>query len=480
MTDTPESSPKEKKAKKPKVAALSVVEKTSLNTLLERMNDEYSVILRGSQVFIMRHWIGEDKKSKLIFLSKRDFLIYQENNKLITANAEGDKSSINIAPAWLQWFNRKTYEEVYFEPCGKVSTKRYNLWQDFAFKPKEGAKFDLFLAHIKNNICQGNEEYYIWVMSWLADMFQNPSQKPGTALILRGGMGVGKGIFGHHIGKLFGIHYMSITQPSQLTGKFNGHMMDKILMFVDEGWWSDERNGVGTLNALITEPEIAVEMKGKDAIYIPNFTRFIFSANADRIVQTGLKDERRMTILDIGDHSQQDKAYFIAINEQLTNLIDGTQKLKDKSISANSGYAALLHYFLNYKYDKLLPRTILQTQALADHRLHSMSDEMKWWQHCLFREEICEAYKLNDEIPTDNDIECDKFFDEYLSYCNNMKIKPLPLNILPKRLKPFLDLNKEQKIVHTGRKWFYRLQAISDLKRKFEQALGNKVDWNEA
>lgn len=461
MTDTPEPKEKPKKAKKP---ALSVIEKSTLDELLDKMNEEYAVILRGSQVFIMRHWLGEDKKSKLIFLSKRDFLIYQENNKLWTADPEGNREAVKVAPGWLQWTHRKTYEEVYFEPNGKISDKRYNLWQGFAVQPKSEGKFDLFLNHIKDNICNGNDEYYTWVMAWLADMFQNPAQKPGTALILRGGMGVGKGIFGHHIGRLFGIHYMSITQPSQLTGKFNGHMMDKILMFVDEGWWSDERNGVGVLNALITEPEIAVEMKGKDAIYIPNFTRFIFSANADRIVQTGLKDERRMTILDIGAASQQNKSYFIAIEEQLKN----------------GGYQALLYYFLNYQYDKSLPRTILQTQALADHRLHSMPDEMKWWQECLFKEEINEQYKLNDNYPCDNDIEGDRFYKAYLDWCHIMKVKPLALNILPKRMKSYLELNKEQKMVNGGRKWFYQLQGISDLKWKFESALGNKIDWNEA
>ena len=39
MTDTPETKPEEK-PKKPKKATLTVVEKTSLDALLEKMNDE--------------------------------------------------------------------------------------------------------------------------------------------------------------------------------------------------------------------------------------------------------------------------------------------------------------------------------------------------------------------------------------------------------------------------------------------------------
>ncbi len=460
MTDTPEIKPHIEKAKKLKKASLSVVEKTTLNTLLEKMNEEYAVILRGSQVFIMRHWLGEDKKAKLSFLSKRDFLIFQENNKLFTADAEGNKDSISVAPAWMQWSHRKTYEEVYFEPQGKVSNKRYNLWQGFSMEPKESKEtegFDLFIDHIFSNICQGSQEIFEWVMAWLADMFQNPANKPGTALILRGGKGVGKGFFSHTIGKLLGIHYMSITQSSQLTGKFNGHLMDKILLFVDEGWWSDERKDAGVLNGLITEPSIAVEMKGKDAIYIANYTRFIIAANSSRIVEASL-DERRMAILDVGETAQQNKEYFSAIDDQMKN----------------GGYAKLLHYLLNYKYDPALPKIIPQTAALAEHRLYSMPHEMQWWQQCLFQEKVGE-YKLTNVYPPNNDIECDKFYETYINYCKTMQTRPYALNILPKRLKAFLELNKGR-----DTKTFYRLPALDDLRRKFEWALKDKVDWDEA
>lgn len=456
--ETPIEKPeKPKKAKKP---ALTVIEKSSLEALMEKMNDEYAVILRGSQVFIMRHWLGEDKKAKISFLSKRDFLIFQENNKLCTVDAQDNKEAIKIAPAWIQWHKRKTYEEVYFEPNGIISKKRYNLWQGFAVKPQETEVtegFDLFIDHIFSNICQGNQEIFDWVMAWLADMFQNPAHKPGTALILRGGKGVGKGFFAHTIGKLLGIHYMSITQSSQLTGKFNGHMMDKILLFVDEGWWSDERKDAGVLNGLITEPSVAIEMKGKDAIYIDNYTRFIIAANSSRIVEASL-DERRMAILDVGETAQQNKEYFSAIDQQMKS----------------GGYAKLLHYLLHYKYDAALPKIIPQTAALAEHRLYSMPHEMQWWQQCLFQEKVG-AYNLTNVYPPNNDIECEKFYEAYINYCRTMQIRPFALNILPKRLKAFLELNKARNV-----NYIYQLQALDDLRAKFEFALGDKVDWEEA
>lgn len=461
MADTPEKPVKEPKAKKAKAPALSVVEKTSLNTMLERMNDEYAVILRGSQVLIMRHWIGEDGQSKLIFLNKRDFLLLQENNKLWAGDGE-EKRPIKIGQAWLEWFGRKGYEEIYFEPQGKEYGKRYNLWRGFAYKPKQTGEFNLFLAHIKDNICNGDDDLYGWVMAWLADLFQQPARKLGTALVLRGPMGIGKGVFANVIGKLLGIHYMPITQSSQLTGKFNGHMADKLLMFVDEGWWSDERNGAGILRALITEGNVTIEMKGRDAVTIQNFTRFIIAANADWVVPLGMGDERRFVISDVGTAHQRDTDYFKAILAQM----------------ANGGYEALLDYLLHYDYDESLPRSIIKTGALCDNKIYSMPDEMKWWHECLIRGSVGD-FSLRDT--PDNDIACDDFYNHYIVWCEKMRLRPISFNVLPKKLRAaIVNYNRTQKVVDTSgrREWYYYLQSLSDMRHYFELWIGHSFDWD--
>lgn len=461
MTDSPEKPSKEPKAKKAKAPALSVVEKSSLNTLLERMNAEYAVILRGSQVLIMRHWIGEDGQSKLIFLNKRDYILLQENNKLWTEDGD-TKKAIKIGVAWLEWSQRKGFEEIYFEPEGINYSKRYNLWRGFAFKPDSSGKFDLFLEHVKNNICNGDPNLYAWLMAWLADLFQKPARKLGTAFVMRGPMGIGKGVFANIIGKLLGIHYMPITQSSQLTGKFNGHMADKLLMFVDEGWWSDEKNGAGILRALITEGNVTIEMKGRDAVTIQNFTRFMIAANADWVVPLGMGDERRFVITDVGTAHQRDAVYFNAITEQM----------------ANGGYEALLDYLLHYEYNEALPRSIIKTNALCDNKIYSMPDEMKFWHECLIREMIGD-FCISDK--PENDICCNEFYKHYIEWCDMMKIRPLAFNILPKKLKPaVVNFNKTQKVIDTSgrREWQYYLQSLSDMRRYFEEYLGHSLDWD--
>jgi hypothetical protein len=60
----------------------------------------------------------------------------------------------------------------------------------------------------------------------MAHTVQKPDYLLGTAIVLRGAMGVGKGIFSDEFGKLFGRHYLLLSDSNQLVGRFYGHMKD--------------------------------------------------------------------------------------------------------------------------------------------------------------------------------------------------------------------------------------------------------------
>jgi Family of unknown function (DUF5906) len=455
----------ENKELQPKAATPTQTDKKSNNLAdrLDALNSEFAVIIHGSKVFVMRHWMGQDGQSKLIFLTARDFLFLQENNVVYLEDDDGKVKEVAVAKQWLKWKDRQEYEEAYFEPCGPEYSKRYNLWRGFSYTAKEG-DCSLFLAHIHDNICNGNKEYYEWVMAWLADLFQKPARKLGTSLVLRGPMGIGKGVFASHIGKLLGKHYMPISQRSQLIGKFNSHMADKLLMFVDEGWWSDDSNyGVGVLRNLITEPEVTIEMKGKDAITLANFTRFIVAANEDWVVPVSGKDERRFSVLDVSADRQGDKAYFSAIRTQMHA----------------GGYDALLHLLLNHKYAESLPGKILNTPALADNKMYSMPPELQWWHECLMKREIGD-FSLNDD--NNNDMECDRFYEEYRKWCERMQLRPVTFTVLPKKLKDaIVNFNKTRKLFDSSgkRRHFYALQKVSTMRLYFCRHLDVEFDWED-
>jgi hypothetical protein len=61
---------------------------------------------------------------------------------------------------------------------------------------------------------------------------------------MRGGRGTGKGMFVRAFGSIFGQHFTHISHSKHLTGNFNAHLEDCVVLFVDEGFWAGDKQGV--------------------------------------------------------------------------------------------------------------------------------------------------------------------------------------------------------------------------------------------
>jgi hypothetical protein len=144
----------------------------------------------------------------------------------------------------------------------------FNTWRGFAVNPRRG-DWSLMEAHIKDVLCCGDENLYRYVRCWLANAVQHPGKFGEVALVLRGIQGTGKSIFAHQFGALFGQHYLCLSQARQLTGNFNAHLEDAIVVLVDEAFLAGDAQAEGRLKALITEPTITIERKGIDSLRIP-------------------------------------------------------------------------------------------------------------------------------------------------------------------------------------------------------------------
>ena len=105
--------------------------------------------------------------------------------------------------------------------------------------PLAETKFSGFDDHIYNNIAQKNEEVYSYLWDWMADAVQNTARKPETSVVLKSSaQGTGKGTFIQIFGKLFGSHFLQIDSPHHLTGRFNTHLMNNLILFADEAFWA--------------------------------------------------------------------------------------------------------------------------------------------------------------------------------------------------------------------------------------------------
>ena len=134
---------------------------------------------------------------------------------------------------------------------------------------------------VRDVICSGNVALSEYVLAWCADAVQNPTERPGVVLVLRGKQGIGKGTFASWLGRLFGDHFLRIHHSRHLVGNFNAHLASVLLLFADEAFWAGDKQGEGALKGLITETMLPLEFKGKDVINVPNHLRIVMASNAE-------------------------------------------------------------------------------------------------------------------------------------------------------------------------------------------------------
>jgi phage/plasmid-associated DNA primase len=277
---------------------------------------------------VLREETNEYGKSVAHFMSLGAFTTWMANERVLVEregkNGDLVTKLVPVVPLWLQSPDRRSYKGVTFAPGGSAPKDHYNLWQGFAVNPMPGsladasAKCGKLLAHVKDNLCSGNADHARYLISWAADMLQDPGKKKGVALVLRGKKGTGKSIFVEALASLLGHHAFKGSQTKHLTGNFNRHLADKLLVVAEESVWSGDRGSEGVLKDLITSSTITIEAKGVDAIEVPSLCRIALVTNNEWAVPASA-DERRYFVLDVGEGRMQDRAYFAAIADELDN-----------------------------------------------------------------------------------------------------------------------------------------------------------------
>lgn len=368
---------------------------------IDELNRTHAIVIVGSKVKILYETIDIDEKPDIQFLSDYDFRILYANRKVPNplAGQKGQAKHIPLPNAWLNSPKRREYKGIVFEPKETKETNFYNLYRGFAYQPIKN-DWSLFKNHIYENICNNNVFYYDWLMVWLARIVQDPGgKKPGTCVVLRGERGTGKGVFVEIFGKIFGHHFLQVTNSGQITGRFNSHLKDCILLFIDEAWFAGNKSTEGVFKGLITSDRHMVELKGKDAFMVSNHVNCIVASNNDWVVPVGNK-ERRFFVLDVSNRRIQNHEYFAAIHDQMFN---------------QGGIEAMLYELLNIDILQHNLREAPKTKALADQRAYTKSSFESF-----FEDDILNS---NFELCGKNGVMKSKFYNLYTDFCKKINTK---------------------------------------------------------
>ena len=340
----------------------------SIEPWLNRLNTEFAVVQNyGGKCLIISDVYDHSLKRNR--LTRQTFGTFKEAflNKQVKvgANKNGD-IFMPLGKWWVEHPHRRQYSAIAFAPECTLPDDIYNLWRGFAYTadPDEGG-CDLFLKHVHDNICAGNDQYYEYLIKWMARATQFPDQSGKVAIVMRGGRGTGKSFFARTFGQLFARHYMAISNSGHLVGNFNSHLRDLVVLFADEAFFAGDKKHESILKTLVTEEQMAIEAKGVDVEMAPNCIHLIMASNDLHVIPAG-GDERRFFVVDVGEDSKQNNSYFRAIAQQMEE-------------NKGAGYRALLHFLRTMDLQGFEVEVVPNTEALREQKLLSLSSVEEWW-----------------------------------------------------------------------------------------------------
>lgn len=179
--------------------------------------------------------------------------------------------------------------------------KKLNTYQRskyFARKPNFLADPPPKIAEVIFHVMGSEHGVYEHFLNWLAVIVQN-LKMTGTAWVLHGAQGTGKGVlFNHILTPLFGKENVTSRRMEELGSNFTEFMKDKFIVFIDEvssGKTLYHDKIASKLKNLIVEPRISVREMYKPSQVMKNYTNLIFASNAATPVAIA-PDDRRFNV----------------------------------------------------------------------------------------------------------------------------------------------------------------------------------------
>lgn len=325
------------------------------------MNKRHAFVLNKGQAMVANREVD----GSVTFSSRSSFVDVYANSAITVGKQKTTRGEV--------WWTHPAREQflngVDFNPNG-AAPGVFNLWRGFSPLPWEeritaanaAAGCARILRHVEEVVCAGDAEAYAYLIRWLAHLVQRPGEKPGVAVIVRGGKGTGKDTLGEYVGRMLESYYVHASTMSQLTGRFNGHLKQCLFLHAEELEWDGSRTSDSTLKTLITASTMSFEDKGVRPIQAKSFTRVYATSNADWVVPAS-DDERRYLVLEASDERARDLAWFGPIRAEM----DG------------EGPAALRAYLSAIDLTGFEVRDVPSTAALSEQKMQSLGSFERWW-----------------------------------------------------------------------------------------------------
>ena len=180
---------------------------------------------------------------------------------------------------------------------------RHEIYSADEYDPGQSA-FLAVMHHWKYYMCNNNEEFFEYLMNWIAWQLRHGWKKIKTAIVMHGTQGIGKGVmFVEFLAKgIVGEQYVNVQSDlGSFMGRFNGQRMGKSFHILDECTSINSMKGQkissDKLKAMITDEWFSCELKGKETFQARDCAGVIMLSNHKRCCDPE-NDDRRYAMIE--------------------------------------------------------------------------------------------------------------------------------------------------------------------------------------
>ena len=225
--------------------------------------------------------------------------LYQ-NKYYFEKNDKGDWVKHKFVNKWMDDPHIREYAGIVIDPLN-TNPKYYNMWRPYKASllppvPSESIPdlLKMLVEHIHTVYANGNDEHANFILDYMCNVIQRPTQKSNVLLLFQGKEGTGKGMIWVFL-RLYvlGTYCTAQTDDPErdVFGRFGNMAFNNVLIQIDEVK-SKFRECADNLKNLVTNSTINYEKKGKDTITVQNLTNIVLTTNNPGVLKVTAVDRR--------------------------------------------------------------------------------------------------------------------------------------------------------------------------------------------
>ena len=217
--------------------------------------------------------------------------------------------AITLKEKTLTWV--PNYHDIQFnqfygsDPTRKGVFNSFTSYKHKVLSPEEydpdHEDFQFVMNHWFQYLCNANQEFFDYLMNWISWLLKYGYRKIGTAIVMHGTQGIGKGIMWEDLlwkGVIGESLVLCEHDMGNFTGRFNGVRIGKVLHIFDEctALTASTKVNWDKMKAIITDISFMAEFKNKEKFLARDTAGVVMLSNHSRCVDIP-NDDRRYAII---------------------------------------------------------------------------------------------------------------------------------------------------------------------------------------